>query len=532
MKLQFSKSGERGSVFIMSLVASAVLVVGLTSYFSLVQSHNNSVVRSMAWNTAIPAAEAGIEDALAHLNTIADKPRTTNGYVLRGNMYVVSRSLGSLRYSVGIDTSNQPAIYATGYVRAPKSTTEISRVVKVQTTRVASGMRGLVAIQGITMNGNCEADSFDSENPLYSTGGRYDAAKHKDLSFVGAVQGNIDTGGGKVYGYMATGPTGNAVGNAGDFAWFASHSGTQPGHYQKDMNVYYPPVAAPFNGGALTPSSGTIVTTNYTYGTVLITTNVLPSPIPPGLTSTTTNYTQIAYPTGKFPITTNTAFTSSKTFPAAGTYFGAVATRVVTSGNPAGRGTWYDYQAITSYSYPNTVYTYATTTTNFSTTSSSYDYVLGNGNYQLSSLSMSGQGKAIVTGNATLYVTGDLSMTGQSTLTIAPGGSLKLYVGGTTAHFAGNGILNESGDTMKFAFYGLPNLTSLDLSGNAAFTGTIYAPNADFALNGSGTSDYDLVGASVTKIVSMHGHFHFHYDERLGRVAGPIRYRMASWDEL
>jgi hypothetical protein len=108
---------------------------------------------------------------------------------------------------------------------------------------------------------------------------------------------------------------------------------------------------------------------------------------------------------------------------------------------------------------------------------------------------------------------------------------LKLYVGGN-ANMAGNGIFNQNGDTAAFQYYGLPGNTSLALSGNASFTGTFYAPNADFALNGGGNNDYDLVGASVTKTVYMHGHFHFHYDEKLGRSNGPIRYRVASWDEM
>jgi len=123
-------------------------------------------------------------------------------------------------------------------------------------------------------------------------------------------------------------------------------------------------------------------------------------------------------------------------------------------------------------------------------------------------------------------------LTGQSQIIIAPGASLKLYVGGPSAKFAGNGILNEADDTTKFSYYGLPSNTSLSMAGNASFTGSIYAPTADFTLNDGGNNTYDLAGASVTKPVTMHGHFNFHYDERLGRVAGPIRYRAASWNEL
>jgi hypothetical protein len=491
-------------------------------------------MRSQVWNAAIPAAEAGVEDALAHLNTIGDRPRGTNGYVFTNNLFVISRELNGRRYTVAIESSNQPAIYSTGYVRAPKGAGEISRAIRVQTTRVASGMRGLVAINGITMNGTVEADSYDSEDPLHSTQGAYDAGKRKDGSFVGSVTANVDTGGGKIYGYMATGPNGQGLGNAGDFAWFASHSGTQPGHYQKDLNVYYPPVDAPFNGGASFPqTSVTLVTTNYSYGTVMITTNVYPNPAPAsGVITSTNSYTTAAYPIGKTGVTTNTSWVSSKTSPAPGTYIGNVVRKDITTGPPSGRGTWYDYQAITGYNYPAIVYTYAQNTTTYTTSNQTYAYVLDSGNYQVQSINMSGGAQMLVRGDAVLYIPGDFSMTGQSQLIIAPGASLKIYVGGSSANFAGNGILNQSGDTTKFAYYGLPGNTSLALSGNSSFTGTFYAPNADFALNGGGNNDYDFAGASVTKTVSMHGHFKFHYDERLGRIAGPIRYRAASWNEI
>lgn len=525
---------ENGSVLAIGLVTSAVLVVGLASYLSLVEAQNSSVMRSQTWNSAIPAAEAGVEDALSHLNTIGEAWRATNGYVLTSNMFTISREVGEFRYSVGIDMSNQPAIYATGYVRAPKRGDEISRVVRVQTTRAFSGIRGLVALNDIKMNGNCEADSFNSKDPKYSTNGKYDPTRRKDGSMVGAVYGDIDTGGAMIYGHIATGPNSETDANVGDFAWLASNSGIQPGHHQTDLNVYYPPVEEPFQGGGSFPQTGvTIVTTNYTLGTILITTNVYPNPAPAnGVTARTTNYTTTTYPLGQTGITTNTAYTSSQIAPAAGTYVGNVVTRIVTSGPPPARGTWYDYLAILSYSYPATVYTYAVNTTNYTTTSVTYDYALGSGNYQMQTLNMSASSKMIVLGNAVLYVVGNLSFTGQSELIIAPGASLKLYVGGPSANFAGNGINNQAGDATKFTYYGLPGNTSLALSGNASVTGVFYAPNADFALNGGGNNPYDLVGATVTKSVTMHGHFKFHYDENLATIPGPVRYRAASWNEL
>ena len=138
----------------------------------------------------------------------------------------------------------------------------------------------------------------------------------------------------------------------------------------------------------------------------------------------------------------------------------------------------------------------------------------------------------LVAGDAVLYVTGDMAMTGQSQIIIAPGASLKLYVAGGSTNLAGNGIQNNNADATKFSYYGLPTNTDISIGGNAAFTGTIYAPNADLHLHGGGNDTYDVVGATVTKTVQMNGHFNFHYDERLGRTGGAVRYNVASWNEI
>ncbi|MBI4326560.1 MAG: hypothetical protein HY674_15040, partial [Chloroflexi bacterium] len=264
------------------------------------------------------------------------------------------------------------------------------------------------------------------------------------------------------------------------------------------------------------------------------TTTTYPAPPPAsGVTTNLSNYTSTEYPFAYGgTVTTNTSATSSQTFPAAGTYVGGVVTRTVTSGPPSGRGTWYDYNRITGYTYQTITYTYNTTTTNSATSTDTYNYVLGSENYQLTSLSMSGQSKMLVTGNAVLYVTGDVSITGQGQIIILPGASLKLYVGGATAQLAGNGVMNQNADATKFSYYGLPGNTSVQMTGNAAFTGTIYAPNADFHLGGGGNETYDCVGATVTKTVSMNGHFNFHYDEKLGRSGGATRFNVASWNEV
>ena len=145
---------------------------------------------------------------------------------------------------------------------------------------------------------------------------------------------------------------------------------------------------------------------------------------------------------------------------------------------------------------------------------------------------MSGQNEMIVTGNAVLYVTGDVSMSGQARIIIAPGGSLKLYVGGSTTSLGGNGIVNNGGSAAGFMYYGLTNNTSVSFSGNSTFTGVIYAPNADLSLAGGGTTETDFIGASISKTVRQNGHFKFHYDEALTKYGPAKGYVVTSWNEM
>ena len=93
-----------------------------------------------------------------------------------------------------------------------------------------------------------------------------------------------------------------------------------------------------------------------------------------------------------------------------------------------------------------------------------YTYVLGSGNYQLGGFSLSGKKKMAVTGDAVLLVTSDISMAGQSAIEIKPGASLTIYMTGSSAKFAGQGIVNESGNALDFAYYGMSSNTEIKLS--------------------------------------------------------------------
>jgi hypothetical protein len=165
-------------------------------------------------------------------------------------------------------------------------------------------------------------------------------------------------------------------------------------------------------------------------------------------------------------------------------------------------------------------------------TLNNYDYVIGtSGNWQVDGLSKG----ILVRSNvqATVLVTGNISFNGNDNgIQIEPGGSLQLYMQGASATIGGNGVVNQGNRATNFFYWGLPSNTSVSVKGNGAFTGVIYAPNADFVMNGGGVDHEDIVGASVTKTARINGNFQFHYDESLGNLGYYRGYIVTSWNEL
>jgi hypothetical protein len=146
-----------------------------------------------------------------------------------------------------------------------------------------------------------------------------------------------------------------------------------------------------------------------------------------------------------------------------------------------------------------------------------YITYLGNGTYSGSNLSINGGRALIVTGNAILYVTGDVTVTGSGYVYVEPGASLILYIGGR-ATFTGGGVVNATGLAANFSYYGLPSNTSLVYSGASPLIGTVYAPQANFFLSGGS----GMYGAAIVNSFTSSGSSPVHYDENLARV-GPTR---------
>ncbi len=157
-----------------------------------------------------------------------------------------------------------------------------------------------------------------------------------------------------------------------------------------------------------------------------------------------------------------------------------------------------------------------------------YNWVIGPGNNQLASVNISVGKKMLVTGDATLYVSGDFYTSGTTSTAgyvyLAPGASLKLYIGGNGS-VSGTGIINGSGYAKNFSVFGLPTCTALSYNGSSEFIGTVYAPSADFRFSGSAGG----FGSFTANTVTVSGGAHIAYDKGLN--AGG-RYVAKSWNEI
>jgi hypothetical protein len=446
----------------------AVAAIALASYFTLVQYQTAAVARSQTWNSSLPLAEAGLDEAMALVNKNAGDLNAapmawTNNIVGEGwtpftnGQTSVSRNLaGTDGYTATVDiSSGVPVITSAGRVtiltvpwgffasahgpflgaqvgNSPNQTTTGTLGRKVLVTTVLDSMftAAIVTKSNLDMKGNnTVVDSFDSGNPLASTNGQYTILLRRANADVATDSSIVDTlhiANGNIYGRVLTGPgtVQSAVqlgqGAVGDALWNAgaqNRGKIQPGRWAGDFNLNIPDVKEPgFAGSALPTASNGVITLNG--GT----------------------YTSPTAPTAPLNITA-----------------------------------------------PTTVWIQAGSSQN---------------------------------------------------ILIGTNASLVLYVGttnaagGDTLDLSGKGYINAPGSANKLQIYGLPSLTTVDLTGNAAFNGTVYAPEADMRGGGGGNNILDTSGAFIVNSVTLNGHWNFHYDEHL-RVNGPNRGWIAKdWKEV
>jgi hypothetical protein len=401
----------------MALIVCLLVGIVLLSVISLTSNEGQMTGRSQSWNGAIPAAEAGIEEAFTQLRYCPTN-RSSNGWTLVGTNYTKKRTIGSAWYEVGISTNYDPVIVALGGTRAPGQTNYILRTVRVLATNEPMFSAAIEALDGIFFKGSgVTINSYDSRDPKYydPTTGKYDPNKFSDRGRVVCHYGPFEMQNAKIYGHVETGEeSALTIGAGGCVGSILYHlnvgKGIEAGWHRPTQSSEFSNVEAPLSG----------------------------SPLPP------------------------------KT---AGTY-------VFTNAN-----TIYKTDAI--------------------------------------------QGSVVVKAtNVTVVVNKDYGVTD---LVVEPGAAIKLYV--NAGSVALRGINNKNLRAESFMYYGLGGNAIINMQGNAAFCGILYAPNAALGIGGGGSDEIDFLGAIIARIVTVNGKMTFHFDEAAMRLAS--RGFIASrWDEL
>ncbi|MFH1771598.1 MAG: hypothetical protein ABH872_02170 [Candidatus Omnitrophota bacterium] len=158
------------------------------------------------------------------------------------------------------------------------------------------------------------------------------------------------------------------------------------------------------------------------------------------------------------------------------------------------------------------------------------DAAITSGQYKYSGLSIAGQTDVTISGDVTIYLTGDLSITGQAEIIIPWGSNLTIYTDGT-ADISGNGIANNtnipSRCIINSTYSGAGD--GVKITGNGAFYGAVYAPEADVKVTGNG----DIYGSLIAKTVNIAGNGDVHYDEALQSISDPgiLNYIPDTWRE-
>lgn len=334
------------SILAMTIIIAGIIGFTLASYLTLVSAQNRSVIRSQCWNATMPLIEAGIEEALAHLNKNGLTNLFKDGWSYEFGLAVKRRTLGEGRYVVTIIPRSQPIIESAGFVPTPiafgssmasifaqitwpwgsESRSEVQRVVRTTVSGGPVFVKAMVAKGRINFNGNnVQTDSFDSADPNFSIGGRYHPSRRKDNGDVATNSGEanmFNAGNANILGYVATGPGGSINigpnGVVGSLAWFnAGNRGIEPGHFSDDMNMSFPSVEIPFTGG-YTPAGGNVTETNIQYRYATVTSTEYPTD--PTVTGIVTNYgiiTTTNYPTVEPPegVITNWVTVSTTDYP-------------------------------------------------------------------------------------------------------------------------------------------------------------------------------------------------------------------------
>jgi hypothetical protein len=462
-----NRSSERGTTLILTLVTCVIIGTTLASYLVMVEAQHRSTVRSLTWNTSMVLTEAGVEDGLQLLN------KYSGDFQQLGNWVTGCSTDGWSSVSANVYTvtryvgSNYYTVYITNSGVTP---TINSQGYAVWNNAIASAPQSMFAAGGVST-----ATAMVSRSVAVNT--KVDAI----FPVAMAALGQIDLKGNNI----------------------ATDSFDSGDPNFSNGGLY------PYGNVSKTKANGSVVTDATFVNSLNVGNADIKGHVKTG-------------PNGSVSIGPN----------------GSVGDRAWVEGGSTGIEPGFSANDMNvlfpDVTLPNTTWTGASKTTGNGSGSQvngvSYDYIFTtSGDYTIANLS----GSVYVGTNVyvRLNVTGTVNLSGQDQIHIATGATLKWYQSGASASIQGNGVVNENGNASSFYYFGLPSNTSLSFGGNGGFTGAIYAPEADFTLGGGGNNTLDFIGASVSKTVTMNGHFNFHYDENLARNGMGRGYIATNWKE-
>jgi hypothetical protein len=134
-----------------------------------------------------------------------------------------------------------------------------------------------------------------------------------------------------------------------------------------------------------------------------------------------------------------------------------------------------------------------------------------------------------ITADITLYVTGQFLMTNNTTLYIAPGASVKIYLDDSFEISAGSRLRNISKNPYRVQILGTDSFNETMYWGSdCSFYGAIYTPRA----NVNYATPHDLYGSLVAKRLISNAHYDIHYDVALSNLELTGRaFAVKSWQE-
>jgi hypothetical protein len=315
MKTRTGRFQESGNTLIIVLMVGGIITACLGSYLGMTSRQNNSVMRSLCWNAALPLAEAGVEEALTQINTHTNG-YNADGWTASGASYTKSRMLSSSNgYTVRIN-GNPGAIVTITSTGSAKWTdsTFISRTVQVTAQTAPQQLpMGMIA-NSITFGGTLGVDSYDSSDPnLSGTNGVYDPNKNSDQALVASTgQGFALGGSSHVLGFVETAPGGlvttRGAASVGDKNFTGKGIQRSPtNHFSATFTNAIPPVSAPFDS-ADAPQPGQVTlpgeTTPTSYNYVLNGGNYMSGSLDSGGLNTTVVVTapSVLYVTGNISL--------------------------------------------------------------------------------------------------------------------------------------------------------------------------------------------------------------------------------------